>query len=178
MLWRDESPPERGKPMRTVRGTERRKAGPAENGAAVRPPDVPAVRVPVSACTFAGFRAWCVSDEFPEQGEIFYLDGEIYIDTSPERLNSHRTSLRPDFGREKGSRARKGIECRRDILSCDSRPLSPTVRRPLTPVCGNQGKFGEAATQVVCQSSVATLINLPWLPAQIGQVAPWGFKAP
>jgi Uma2 family endonuclease len=45
--------------------------------------------VPVSACTFAGFRAWCVSDEFPEQGEIFYLDGEIYIDMSPERLNSH-----------------------------------------------------------------------------------------
>ncbi len=75
--------------MRIVRGTERRKARPNENGQTVRLPDVPVIRVPASACTLTGFRAWCVSDEFPQQGQIFFLDGEIYIDMSPERLNSH-----------------------------------------------------------------------------------------
>jgi Uma2 family endonuclease len=75
--------------MRTARSAERRQAAPPEKAEAVRLAEFPVIRIPVSACTLAGFRAWCVSDEFPQQGQIFYLDGEIYIDMSPERLNSH-----------------------------------------------------------------------------------------
>ncbi len=47
------------------------------------------VNVPVSAFTLAGFRAWSSSDDFPEVGKITYIGGEILIDMSPERLDSH-----------------------------------------------------------------------------------------
>jgi Putative restriction endonuclease len=75
--------------MQTARSAERRKPPPKPKMESVRLADFPAIRVPVSACTLAGFRAWCVSDEFPQQGEVFFLDGEIYIDMSRERINSH-----------------------------------------------------------------------------------------
>lgn len=47
------------------------------------------IRVPASATTLAGFRAWSQSEDFPERGVITYLGGEIIIDMSPERLSSH-----------------------------------------------------------------------------------------
>ena len=75
--------------MRIARSAERRKAAPKPKTEAVQLSAFPVIRVPVRACTLAGFRAWCVSDEFPQQGQIFFLNGEIYIDMSPERLNSH-----------------------------------------------------------------------------------------
>jgi Uma2 family endonuclease len=45
--------------------------------------------VPPSAYTLAGFRAWAVSDEFPQRGRVSFLDGELVIDMSPEELNVH-----------------------------------------------------------------------------------------
>ncbi len=45
--------------------------------------------LPTSAMTLAGFRAWLLSDACPEKGVFGFLDTEIYIDTGPERLNSH-----------------------------------------------------------------------------------------
>jgi Uma2 family endonuclease len=35
------------------------------------------------------FHRWAASDEFPEEGRIDYLGGEIWIDTSREQLFSH-----------------------------------------------------------------------------------------
>lgn len=51
-------------------------------------PDL-AVQIPMSAHTLEGFRAWATSLDFPEKGRFSYLQGEIYIDMSPERLESH-----------------------------------------------------------------------------------------
>jgi Uma2 family endonuclease len=45
--------------------------------------------LPTSAHTLAGFRAWAKSDDFPERGRICFLDGEIFIDMSPEELETH-----------------------------------------------------------------------------------------
>jgi Uma2 family endonuclease len=47
------------------------------------------IRVPAEARTLAGFRAWCQADAFPESGKIAYLGGELFIDFTPEGLNSH-----------------------------------------------------------------------------------------
>jgi Uma2 family endonuclease len=45
--------------------------------------------VPASAHTLDGFRTWAKSDDFPERCRISYLDGEIFIDMSPEELETH-----------------------------------------------------------------------------------------
>jgi Uma2 family endonuclease len=44
--------------------------------------------VPASAHTLAGFRTWAKSDTFPERGRISFLNGEIFIDMSPEELET------------------------------------------------------------------------------------------
>jgi Uma2 family endonuclease len=53
------------------------------------PGDVLLIRMPTSAATLAGFRAWFQSDDFPEQGRISFIGQEIFIDMSKERLESH-----------------------------------------------------------------------------------------
>src|SRR5437879_2524962 len=45
--------------------------------------------VPPSAQTLEGFRAWAVSDDFPERGRISFLDGEVFVDMSPEEIHAH-----------------------------------------------------------------------------------------
>ena len=45
--------------------------------------------IPTSAHTLPGFREWSYSDSFPEHGTITFLGGEIIIDLSPERIESH-----------------------------------------------------------------------------------------
>src|SRR4051812_25780568 len=57
------------------------------NGTAEREPDC--FTIPAGASTLAGFRAWSRSDTFPERGKIAFIAGEIVIDMSPERLDSH-----------------------------------------------------------------------------------------
>jgi Uma2 family endonuclease len=47
------------------------------------------VRIPPSAHTLAGFRAWATSEQFPERGRISFLDGELFIDMSPEEIHKH-----------------------------------------------------------------------------------------
>src|SRR5688572_2175515 len=48
------------------------------------------IRLPASACSFEGFREWSRSDEFPEEGGRFsFIGEELFIDMSPERLDSH-----------------------------------------------------------------------------------------
>jgi Uma2 family endonuclease len=51
--------------------------------------DDPAVRIPASAATFEGFRAWATSDDFPEHGRFSFINGELHVDMSPEELDTH-----------------------------------------------------------------------------------------
>jgi Uma2 family endonuclease len=47
------------------------------------------VIVPASARSLAGFRAWAKSEGFPRRGRISFLDGDIYIDMTPEEIQTH-----------------------------------------------------------------------------------------
>jgi Uma2 family endonuclease len=79
--------------MSSVRVADRRKGSPTQ------PVTEPAVcvvrlydqevRIPSSAHTFAGFRAWSRSDEFPDKGRICFIQGEIIIDMSGDELQTH-----------------------------------------------------------------------------------------
>jgi Uma2 family endonuclease len=48
--------------------------------------------------SLADFRAWALSDEFPQRGRIDYVDGRIEVDMSPEDLFTHNT-LKMEIGR-------------------------------------------------------------------------------
>jgi Uma2 family endonuclease len=47
------------------------------------------IAVPPQALTHAGFRAWAVSDDFPERGRISFFEQEVVIDMSPEEFETH-----------------------------------------------------------------------------------------
>ena len=47
------------------------------------------VRMPASAVTHIGFRAWATSDDFPSGVRATFVDGEVILDTSPETGESH-----------------------------------------------------------------------------------------
>ena len=51
--------------------------------------DIPPIRIPASAATHAGFRAWATSDAFPEKLRASFINREIVIDMSPEELETH-----------------------------------------------------------------------------------------
>ncbi len=48
-----------------------------------------AVRVPAWVRDFDSFVTWMHSDEFPEDGRIDFLNGEVWIDVTMEELYSH-----------------------------------------------------------------------------------------
>ena len=56
------------------------------------------VVVPASARTLDGFRAWATSEDFPERGRFSFLDGEVFIDMSPEELETHN-KIKVEIGR-------------------------------------------------------------------------------
>lgn len=45
--------------------------------------------IPASAFTFDGFRAWANSPEFPRQGRICYIQGNIEVDMNADELRHH-----------------------------------------------------------------------------------------
>ncbi len=51
-----------------------------------------------AATSLAGFRDWYATDDFPDEGRISYLAGEIFFDMSHERLSSH-VSLKGEITR-------------------------------------------------------------------------------
>lgn len=51
--------------------------------------EIPPIRIPISACNHAGFRAWVTSDEFPEKLRASFINREIVIDPSPEEVETH-----------------------------------------------------------------------------------------
>lgn len=46
-------------------------------------------RIPRSAHTLNGFRAWVLSDEFPEKLKATYLRGDVILDLSKEEIRTH-----------------------------------------------------------------------------------------
>jgi Uma2 family endonuclease len=56
------------------------------------------VVIPPTAHTLAGFREWYATEDFPEEGRITYVGGEIIIEMGHERLSSH-VSLKGEFAR-------------------------------------------------------------------------------
>ena len=59
--------------------------------------EVPPIRIPISAGTHAGFRAWVTSDEFPEKLRASFINEEIVIDMSPEELETHNKVKTSDY---------------------------------------------------------------------------------
>ncbi len=51
--------------------------------------DIPPIRIPASALTHGGFRAWATSDAFPEKLRASFINQEVVIDMSPEELETH-----------------------------------------------------------------------------------------
>jgi Uma2 family endonuclease len=49
------------------------------------------LRIPAGVHVFEEFRRWSHSDQFPEQGRIDYLQGDVEVDMSPEDLLTHGT---------------------------------------------------------------------------------------
>ena len=47
------------------------------------------VRIPERVVDLDSFRQWAQSDEFPERGRFSYLNGEVWVDMSPEELLRH-----------------------------------------------------------------------------------------
>lgn len=47
------------------------------------------VGVPMSAFQLSGFREWAHSDGFPASGQVSFLNGEVFVDMSPEDLETH-----------------------------------------------------------------------------------------
>src|SRR5947209_6514691 len=46
-------------------------------------------RIPASARTWWGFRQWAQSPEFPPFGRICFINKELWIDMSPEEIETH-----------------------------------------------------------------------------------------
>ena len=47
------------------------------------------IRIPGWVRVLRSFRRWACSEEFPERGRFSFIDGEVWVDMSPEELLSH-----------------------------------------------------------------------------------------
>jgi Uma2 family endonuclease len=56
------------------------------------------LRIPTSAATLAGFRAWVQSDDFPEHVRAAFIGQEVYLDMSKEELETH-SSVKTEVSR-------------------------------------------------------------------------------
>ncbi len=67
------------------------------------------VTIPDTAYTLDGFRDWVNSDDFPERGLITYFQGDVIVDMSPERIESHN-KVKAEIGRVLGNLVRQ-LDC-------------------------------------------------------------------
>ena len=51
--------------------------------------DAASLRIPSSAMNFQGFNRWLISSNFPKAWRVSWIRGEIFIDMSPEEIQSH-----------------------------------------------------------------------------------------
>ena len=64
--------------------------------------------------SLAEFRAWALSDGFPERGRIDYIGGRIEVDMSPENLFFHGSIKTEVVGELRDEKRRKTV--RNDLL--------------------------------------------------------------
>lgn len=48
------------------------------------------VRMPASAWQHGGFRAWVTSDELPDDVRVAFIEGEVFVEMSPDSIESHK----------------------------------------------------------------------------------------
>lgn len=63
----------------------------SDGSVSIELPDLKTIEIPATAFTCAGFTAWAISPDFPQRGHIFFLGEEIFIDMSPEELETHNS---------------------------------------------------------------------------------------
>src|SRR5437773_10254697 len=51
--------------------------------------DTQVVHIPDWVEDLSSFRRWSLWDEFPEEGRICYLNGEVWVDMSKEQIFTH-----------------------------------------------------------------------------------------
>jgi Uma2 family endonuclease len=66
-----------------------------------------AVQVPAWVTALASFRRWLHSEEFPDQGRIIFIRGEVWVDMSKEQLFTHN-QVKHEYNRVLGNLAREG----------------------------------------------------------------------
>ncbi len=49
----------------------------------------PPIHIPASAFSFAGFRRWANSPDYPKHGRVCYIRGEIEVDMNADELRDH-----------------------------------------------------------------------------------------
>ena len=76
------------RPIRSVLKSTARRAQPVQAGCAVVLPQTE-LRVPTSAFTLEGFRAWAKSDESPEHVGLTFVNQQVIIDMSGEEIQAH-----------------------------------------------------------------------------------------
>jgi Uma2 family endonuclease len=64
--------------------------------------DALSIRIPAGAARLDGFRAWATSDAVPDRGRFSFIDGALYIDMSPEELDTHN-KVKTEVGRALGN---------------------------------------------------------------------------
>jgi Uma2 family endonuclease len=65
------------------------------------------VRIPKSVVDLASFRRWIDADDFPEEGRIDYLAGELWVDMSWEQVFTHN-QVKSEFNMVLGRLVKKG----------------------------------------------------------------------
>ncbi len=96
----------------------RRNGNGADNEAHFQP-----IRVPPSAFTLAGFRRWATSPDFPPGYRVSFLGGELFIDMSPEELETHNR-VKAEIGRVIGN---INVEDDLGVLNVDRTLLTNTA---------------------------------------------------
>jgi Uma2 family endonuclease len=66
------------------------------------------VEIPLNLDSLAAFRRWALSDEFPEEGRIDFIEGQIEVEMSPEDLFTHGT-VKTEFVVVLGQRAKTTV---------------------------------------------------------------------
>ena len=51
--------------------------------------ELPPIHIPAAAASFAGFRSWANSPDYPVRGRISYIQGEIEVDMNADELHDH-----------------------------------------------------------------------------------------
>jgi len=155
------------------------------------------LRIPEDAFSFEGFQRWMESDDFPENGRIDYLEGNVYVDMSPEDLYTHsspktaitltlgRLVVDPDLGELHIDRTRNisrfvGLSVEPDLVMVLLDSLRQGKVRPVPSARNKPDRFialegpADLVVEIVSDGSVQKdTVRLPPLYAKAGVSELW-----